>query len=287
MDGLTALGLQPESTLRPSERKVTKALVDDPDWFSRATLSEIALRTGVSEPTVVRFARSLGFEGFQDFRYYLIGNLASPPSPIHSVIGEDDDLHSVVNKVFDGSIRALSDLRDTLDEKAVESAVDTLMNASDIIVLGFGASGIVGQDMAQKFPLFAKPVNAPIDAHQQFMAATLARESSAVVAISNTAATMEVRISAAEARRQGARVIAISGREGPLTEIADISIITGFSEDTNEFTPTSSRLAHLAVIDVLAIAVSLRSARQARDDLRAMKTRLSIMRASGQPIPPD
>jgi RpiR family carbohydrate utilization transcriptional regulator len=287
LDGLTALGLQPESTLRPSERKVTKALVDDPDWFSRATLSEIALRTGVSEPTVVRFARSLGFEGFQDLRYYLIGNLASPPSPIHSVIGEDDDLHSVVNKVFDGSIRALSDLRDTLDEKAVESAVDTLMNASDIIVLGFGASGIVGQDMAQKFPLFAKPVNAPIDAHQQFMAATLARESSAVVAISNTAATMEVRISAAEARRQGARVIAISGREGPLTEIADISIITGFSEDTNEFTPTSSRLAHLAVIDVLAIAVSLRSARQARDDLRAMKTRLSIMRASGQPIPPD
>ena len=284
---LASFGFPGESTLRPSERKVATILVDDPAWFSRATLSEIAARAEVSEPTVLRFTRSLGSRGFQDFKYTLIQSLASPLVGVHSLIGESDTLPTVITKTLDASITALTGVRDSLNVETFGQVVDAIGAASDLVVLGFGASGIVGQDLAQKCPLLGLPINAPADAHQQFMAATLAGPTTAVIAISNTAATIEVLNSAREAKARGATIIALCGREGPLTEIADLVLLAGGEEDTNEYTPTSSRLAHLAVVDALSVVVALRRGRESNEALRRMKKRLNVMRTSGQPMSAD
>jgi RpiR family carbohydrate utilization transcriptional regulator len=284
---LASFGFPGEATLRPSERKVAEILVEDPEWFSRATLSEIAARAEVSEPTVVRFTRSLGSRGFQDFKYTLIQSLASPLVGVHSLIDESDPLPTVITKTLDASITALTSLRDSLNVETFGQVADAIDAASDLVVLGFGASGIVGQDLAQKFPLLGLPINAPADAHQQFMAATLASPTTAVIAISNTAATIEVLNSAREAKARGATIIALSGREGPLTEIADLVLLAGGEEDTNEYTPTSSRLAHLAVVDALSVVVALRRGRESNEALRRMKHRLNVMRTSGQPMTED
>ncbi|MDQ1247207.1 MAG: RpiR family transcriptional regulator, carbohydrate utilization regulator [Actinomycetota bacterium] len=284
---LASFGFPGEAALRPSERKVAEILIADPAWFSRATLSEIAARAEVSEPTVIRFTRSLGCRGFQDFKYTLIQSLASPLVGVHSLIDESDPLPTVITKTLDASITALTSLRDSLNVETFGLVADAIATASDLVVLGFGASGIVGQDLAQKFPLLGLPINAPADAHQQFMAATLAGPTTAVMAISNTAATIEVLNSAREAKSRGATIIALSGREGPLTEIADLVLLAGGEEDTNEYTPTSSRLAHLAVVDALSVVVALRRGRAANKDLRRMKRRLNVMRTSGQPVSED
>lgn len=281
---LSAFGVVDESTLRPSERKVAETLRSDPEWFSRATLSDVAARAEVSEPTVLRFARSLGARGFQDFRYALIQYLAGAPASVHARISESDDLSTVVTKTIEASVAAVTSLRGSLDVDAVGRAADAIAKASELIVLGFGASGIVGQDLAQKFPLFGLPINASTDAHQQFMAATLARPSTVVVAISNTAKTVEVLNSATEAHDRGATVIAISGREGRLTEIADIVLLASGDEDTDEYTPTSSRLAQLVAVDALALVVALRRGPEAAKPLRRMKRRLRVMRTSGSSI---
>jgi RpiR family carbohydrate utilization transcriptional regulator len=284
---LASFGFPGEASLRPSERKVAEVLTADPSWFSRATLSEIAARAEVSEPTVVRFARSLGSSGFQDFKYTLIQSLASPLVGVHSLIDESDPLQTVITKTIDASITALTSLRDSLNVDTLSRVADAIGAASELIVLGFGASGIVGQDLAQKFPLLGLPINAPADAHQQFMAATLASPTTTVIAISNTAATIEVLNSALEAKSRGATIIALSGREGPLTEIADLVLLAGGEEDTNEYTPTSSRLAHLAVVDALSVVVALRRGRESNQALRRMKHRLHAMRTSGQAISDD
>ena len=161
---LASYGFPGEASLRPSERKVAEVLTADPSWFSRATLSEIAARAEVSEPTVVRFARSLGSSGFQDFKYTLIQSLASPLVGVHSLIDESDPLQTVITKTIDASITALTSLRDSLNVDTLSRVADAIGAASELIVLGFGASGIVGQDLAQKFPRLGLPINAPADA---------------------------------------------------------------------------------------------------------------------------
>jgi RpiR family transcriptional regulator, carbohydrate utilization regulator len=276
-------------TLRPSEQKVADVVLHDPAKISRATLAEIAGLAGVSEPSVVRFARSLGFAGFRDFKYRLIQSLAPGLPAIYSSIEAEDSVAEIAGKVFGQSISSLRRARELLDMESIEAAVSVLRQASDVIVLGFGASGIVGQDVAQKFPLFGIPVNAPVDVHQQFIAATLATPATVVLAISNTATTPEVLESAHEAHARGAAVIALSGKRGPITEAADITLLVSTMDDTDVYTPSTSRLAALAIVDILSVCVAVNQSPERIADLERMKSRLSDMRKGRGRVepPPD
>lgn len=275
--GLLSQIISSDEALRPSERKVSSVIVADPAWTSRATLAEIAAQAGVSEPSVLRFARSLGFEGFQDFKYALIQSLAAGIPATHASVERGDSIATITNKVFEHSIDSLRRTREDLDQDALDAAIQAIESASNMLVLGFGASGIVGQDAAQKFPLFGIPINAPIDYHQQFIAANLVDSDTVVLAISNTAKTIEVLESVREAKARGARIIALCGRHGPISDLADIVIVHS-AEDTDIYTPTASRLAALVVIDVLAIGIAVHQETARIAELERMKNQLSSLR---------
>jgi RpiR family carbohydrate utilization transcriptional regulator len=275
--GLLSQIVSSNDTLRPSEKKVSSVIVADPAWTSRATLAEIALQAGVSEPSVLRFARSLGFEGFQDFKYALIQSLAAGIPAAHASVERGDSIATITNKVFEHSIDSLRRTREELDQAALDAAIRSIESSTNMLVLGFGASGIVGQDAAQKFPLFGIPINAPIDYHQQFIAANLVDSETVVLAISNTAKTIEVLESVREAKKRGSTIIALCGRRGPISELADIVILHS-AEDTDIYTPTASRLAALVIIDVLAVGVAVHQETSRIADLERMKTQLSSLR---------
>jgi len=256
---------------------VCAVVIENPSWASRATLAEIATEAGVSEPSVVRFSRSLGFDGFQDFKYALIQSLASGVPAAHAAVERGDGIEVIANKIFENSLEGLRSTREALNLEALQAAVTAIRKADNLLVLGFGASGIVGQDTAQKFPLFGIPINAPVDFHQQFIAANLATSETVVLAISNTASTTEVLESVIEAKERGATTIAVCGKEGPISRVADI-VISHTTEDTDIYTPTTSRLAALVIIDVLAVGVVLRYEPNRISELERMKSHLSRMR---------
>ncbi len=271
------------ATLRPSEQKVARVVLDDPETMSRATLADVSQLAGVSEPSVLRFARSLGFNGFQDFKYALIQGLATGVPATYSSVDAGDTVAEIATKIFDQSISNLRRASEALDLASLDQAVTALRSADDLLILGFGASGIVGQDAAQKFPLFGMPVNAPVDAHQQFIAATLARPSTVVLAISNTATTGEVLEAAEEARASGATVIALCGQQGPITDLADVTLVVSTLDNTDVYTPSASRLAALVIVDILAVAVAVGQSPERIGELRRMKSRLSSMRRGRNP----
>ncbi len=284
--GLIGQLVASQANLRPSEQKVCSVLIENPTWGSRATLAEIAAEAGVSEPSVVRFSRSLGFDGFQDFKYALIQSLASGVPAAHASVERGDDIGIIANKIFENSLEGLRSTREVLDFGALQAAVSAIRKADNMLVLGFGASGIVGQDTAQKFPLFGIPINAPIDFHQQFIAANLATSDTVVLAISNTATTTEVLESMLEAKQRGATTIAVSGREGPISRVADI-VISHTAEDTDIYTPTISRLVALVIIDVLAVGVVLQYEPSRISELERMKSHLSRMRQGKRGLADD
>lgn len=284
--GLLAFLQASAPTLRPSEQKVAQVVLGDPTTMSRATLADIAGLAGVSEPSVLRFTRSLGFDGFQDFKYELIQSLATGIPATYSSVEANDSVADIASKVFDRSITSLRRASAALDLSSLEAAVNALRQAGDVLILGFGASGIVGQDAAQKFPLFGIPVNAPVDAHQQFIAATLATPGTAVLAISNTATTSEVLEAAHEAQAKGATVIALCGKQGPITEMADVTLLVSTMDDTDVYTPSTSRLAALAIVDILAVGVAVNQSPERIAELERMKSRLRAMRQGRHRIEP-
>jgi len=267
-------------TLRESERKVAEVVLRDPDWATHASMAALSRAAGVSEPTVMRFCAATGSESFQGFRLRLARSLAFGVPATHSVIRPGDSEATVAKKLFDYTMSSLDRARRSLDLDAVRRAVDLLARARRIEFYGHGASNLLGQDAQQKFPLFGVPCIAHADDHQQFMSSAMLTAGDVAVAISNTGQTTSVVECARRARANGASVIGLTGRLGPLSEECTVTIVVETLENTDLYTPTISRIAGLVVIDLLAIGVALRHDPAYIRRLRDMKRALAALRTA-------
>ena len=269
--------------LRPSERKVAEVVLQDTARAMRLSIAALAAAAGVSEPTVMRFCARLGFDGFQSFKFALAEALAVGIPVTHSAIQLDDSVQAMAVKIFDHTLSSLDRSRRSLDTTAVAAAVELLLTASNVLFVGLGASGIIAQDALQQAVLFGVPCAAPVDLHQQFMAASMCRPGSVLVAISNTGRSKSILDIAAQGKERGATVIGISGGPSPLIDLADVGLVLRTFEDTDIYTPTVSRLAGLVLIDVLATAVAVRRGPEHLERLGEMKVALSSFRGSSEP----
>ncbi len=267
--------------LRRSEQKVAEIVLADPDAAVNATVASLARAAGVSEPTVMRFCEAIGCDGFQGFKIGLARGIAFGMHTPHSVISPHDGPRAVTDKIFQYTLASLDRARRKLDPVQVALAIDILAAARKIEFFGFGASGIVAQDAQQKFPLFGKPCIATIDSHQQYMAALTMESDDVLVAISNTGETEAILQCVEAARQRGAKVIGITGqRDGSLARLCDAVLVVETHENTNVFTPTTSRLGALVIVDILSTGLALRLDQGHAQRFGEMKRELARMRGS-------
>jgi len=268
------------SELRKSDRKVAEVVLADPRRLLTATVLETTKSAGVSQPTVLRFCAAVGCSGFQDFKLRLAQSLALGTPATHSVLQQTDSPEDVLEKIFDYTITSLDWARHHLDKVSLAKAIDLLEVARTIEFFGFGASGIVARDAQQKFPLFGVPCGAQTDSHQQIMIASMMREGDVAVVISNTGMTRTIIEVARIAREAGAKVIGLTGADSTLVGYCDVALIAETLDNTNIYTPTISRIAALAIIDVLSTAVALRRDADYIERFQLMKRRLNDLRFS-------
>ena len=242
--------------LRRSEQKVAQFVLDRPSQVVNLSIADLAARTGVSEPTIIRFCRAVECRGFQDFKLRLAGSLAQTMPFVYGGIEVDDSVAEVCNKVFDRSIASLIEERNHLDVDLVAQAVDLLDNASRIDFYGHGASGFVALDAQHKFFRLGTPAIAYTDPHLHSMSAATLKPGCVVVAISHSGRTVDLLCSIDIAREAGASIIAITACGSPLAQRADITLFSDAVEDSDLYTPMMSRIVHLVMIDALAVTLA-------------------------------
>ena len=266
--------------LRPSDRRVGELALRDPELVITGTMAQVAHAAGVSDPTVVRFCNAVGCTSFQSLKLQLAQVRALGIPATHSGIDVTDTVPAIAEKIIDYTITSLDRMRRQIDTEAVARAIDTLAEAKRIEFFGFGASGIIALDAQQKFPLFGVPCGAQVDAHQQFMIASLLEPGDVAVAISNTGRTTAVLEMTQAAKRNGAKVIGITGYMGSFFKMCDVGLLVETLENTNLYTPTTSRIAGLTMIDILATGTALRRGHEYIERVQSMKAQLSVMRSS-------
>ena len=97
--------------LSKAEQRVGRWILAHPRQAAEATLAEVARAARTSEPTVVRFCRSVGVSGFRELSRRLTEALSRPQRLLHQDVSADDGSGDAVIKVFDAAIRALIDAR--------------------------------------------------------------------------------------------------------------------------------------------------------------------------------
>ena len=266
------------STLSKSETKVASYVLDQAHEVIKMRVADLARGSQVSEPTVIRFCRAIGFDGFQSFKLNLAQHLGSGGVYSQFAADDNDTVEDLRNKVFDTTIGTLLTVRDELDPIALERSINAITRANRVEFYGFGASGSVAADAQHKFFRLQMSSAAYTDPHIQHMSAISLGRDDVVVAISQSGQTTALLQSVRLARQAGATVIGLAPRDTALSQECTIPIYVNREEDHETFAPVSSRIAHLVVIDVIATGVAVRRKPVLKDHLQKLDTSQRVLR---------
>lgn len=272
--------------LPPAEQRVAKLLLADPRSFATLPVGELADRSHVSKPTVVRFCRSVGYDGLADFKLKLAGTVNEGVPFVHRSVDEDDKPGDLIVKVIDNAVAAMLKYRNNAASHAFEQAIAALAEAGQqhqrIEFYGVGNSGIVAQDAQHKFFRLGVNTIACSDGHVQVMSATMLGPGDCAVVISNSGRSRDLIDAADIARRKGATVIVITASGSPLAQLAQshnqIVLAADHPEDYDRYSPMVSRLLHLLIIDILSTGVALRLGPKLRPMMQEIKRNLRVKR---------
>lgn len=247
--------------MSPGEAGVLRLAIEDPQFTAGATTAELAERAGVSPPTVVRAARSAGFEGFSGLKLGLAYARGSArfftPSSTLSVASTPGE---VVSTVIDAGQRALRAAEGVVDSFAVGEAAERLGTAGRVVVVGAGTSAAVAADIAFRLTTVGVVALSTADHMSALVAARLLREGDVALAFSATGRTPHTLAVCDAARSSGATLVAITNQaQAPLALLADIALIMGGDDLEDQMAAGASRVAHLAIADAIVNLLALRS----------------------------
>jgi RpiR family carbohydrate utilization transcriptional regulator len=245
--------------LPEAQQRVSDAVLADPDWAVRAAVEEIARRAEVSAPTVVRFCRSLGYEGLSDFKLQLAQRLAVGTPYLHRAVTAKDDTASLIHKILFGAAAVLTGLERQLDPAMVERAIGKLTAARRVECFSVGmVSSFLANDAQSRFARLGLHANAYFDAHLQLVAAAALSSRDVVLAISHVGRMPTLLETVQLAREQGAVVIGITQPGTPLAERCTIPLTVEVPEDAAMRVGTEAYLAGQMLIEMLTVGVGLR-----------------------------
>ncbi|RJQ77746.1 MurR/RpiR family transcriptional regulator [Pseudonocardiaceae bacterium YIM PH 21723] len=252
--------------LRPSEAKVMRLVLEDSTFVRSASTQEVAERAEVSPATVVRAVRAAGFPGFGDLKLALAGDLAlHQDSARPGELTRASTVDEISELVLSSHATSISATRATIDSVELGRAVELLTAAESILVFGVGTSAAPAADAAYRWTAIGCRVSAPRDARTGQLQARLLHPGDVVVAISHSGQSQETLSVASAGVTAGAGVVAITSfAASPLAGLAAALLVAGGPDLGLQMAASSSRLAHLAVVDIVHAALSLADGERTR-----------------------
>lgn len=249
-----------KSALSRSEQQVVDYIIAHPETVIYLSVAGLADNSGVSDSTVVRACQRLGYDSYQDMKVTLAQDIVTPLQSIHEEIEKEDSVSVIVDKVFQSTLHAVNFTHDTLKVEAIEQAVDALIKARSVMVIGLGNSHSIALDLHHKLLRLGIMSFAYTDSHLQAIAASsLLTSEDVVFAISHSGSSIDIVDTVKIAKDNGAKTISLTDiGVSPLCKITDIQLYTASKETRFRVVALSSRIAQMAIIDALYTVLATR-----------------------------
>ncbi|SEL21311.1 transcriptional regulator, RpiR family [Xaviernesmea oryzae] len=263
-----------KARLSQSEVRIADAILGDFEFAVNASIIELAERAEVSPPTVTRFCRRLGCDSFSDFKIRLartayVGMRYLKPEP------KSSDAADVAQDIVAKAQNALFLLHSQLDMPALERAVERITAAEMIYAFGAGGnSSMIANELQNRLFRFGLRVTASCDHAMQLMMAAACSPRDVIIGSSLSGRNSELVRTLKLAREQEVATIVLTQSGSPVAAAADIVLPVNLAEGVNIFRPTSTRIAYLALVDILASLVAYKVQGQAVTTLRRIKQQL-------------
>ena len=244
--------------LSPAELRVADYILAQPRTVLNDPIIEIAKAAQVSQPTVIRFCRSLGCEGLSDFKLRLASGLTSTVPVTHTQVTREDSMIELGSKVLSNTASAILQVRNQINRETIDKAIELLNNANRVEFIAVGHYSAIARDAQYKFLRLGVASGACDEPRLQLLAVNVLKAGDVVVIMSSSGRVPELLEVAVQAKQRGATVLAITSSHSPLARNADVTLIVDHVEDVSTHLPMISRILHLLMIDILAVGVAMR-----------------------------
>ena len=242
--------------LKGTTQKVAQFILNSPQETINLTITELAVRVGVSEASVVRFAQSLGYSGFHALRIRLAEDIVSPMSIIHEDLMPDDKPTTAVQKAMTVALRSLEDTIHILDMEVLEATIKALCNSRQIVLFASGNSTPIAMDLNFRLTKIGLQSHFSIDPTMQQMQASLTTPEDVAIGISHTGNSKDTVHALELAKQRGARTICITNHsDSLLTRHGDTCLFTASRISHFRQERLESNLAMLALMEALFVGI--------------------------------
>ncbi|ACY59551.1 rpiR-family transcriptional regulatory protein [Yersinia pestis D106004] len=228
---LDALGAMQNSLTRSAQR-IAAYILAQPAQVTQLSIADLSALTQAGEATIIRFCRTLGYKGFQDFKMDLAIEVATRHNSENSLLDADvqegDDTLAIGSKLQSAINNVLSETLNLLSIESVEQVVKVLRPADRICIFGVGSSGITAEDAKGKLMRIGLRVDAATNNHFMYMQASLMNPGDVAIGISHSGTSAETVQALKLAKEAGATTVALTHNMGSrITELADYVLING------------------------------------------------------------
>ena len=249
--------------LRKSEKRAADYILRHMELAAGLSIDRLAKAADVSQPTVLRMLRSLGFTGYKDFKYQLVSELAQsgPESqgaaePMFGyTLRKQDTLEEIPSYMTATAAGMMEETLKNLSVRIYREAVESIRKARLIDIYSVENSGVTAQDLLAKLLYLGLPCRYFSDAYYQRISAGSLTGEDVAVGISYSGASKDTVDAVRTAKRSGATTIVITNfRDSPISRYADILIRTS-QEQFIYGNAIYSRMTQLLIVDMIYMGI--------------------------------
>lgn len=255
------------SQMGPAEKKIADYILENTQEIIGDSISEFAEKCSCGDATVVRFARRLGFGGYQSLKIGIASEISSA-STVSKEITIDDSCFDIFKKRISDISVSLASTEAILDAEKLELTAKAIMNSKRIIVFGLGNSAAIAQDAAHKFLRLGFNAQACCDNHMQAIIASHLDRQCVAIGISHSGSSKDIIHALRLSKIGNATTVCITNYgASPIVDVCDYSLFTKANETQHSILAMSSRIAQLTILDSIYTYIVVNTDKKAAQEI--------------------
>ncbi len=231
------------------ENEIAQFAMSNSEFWIKNTITAIAQKIGVSETSINRFCKKVGFKGFHDFKIAIAQD--THYRNMNSKVQQRDDISFADSLAFDYN-DLITNTAALIDEADIQRAVQAIIGAKNIYIFGVLSSWMAALELKQKLSLVGINAFAYNDTYNMKLSASNCTPDDLFIGITRSGAVNEIVDALSSARQNNATIITITSYNSTsITQYADIKLIASDKLSVKNNAILSEHITFLFVIDLI------------------------------------
>lgn len=244
------------NSLTPSSKRIADYVMSNATQVSKHSIAELSQIVNAGDATIIRFCRTLGFKGYQDFKMELaieVSNLQGREKEIFDTDVTAEDNAEVIGHKLQSTIESvLAETMNLLNFQSLESVAEALKDAKAIYFFGVGSSGLTAESAKHKFMRIGLNVDAFTNNHFMYIKSSLMQPGDFAVGLSHSGNSVETTKALRLAKESGATTIAITHNPcSDITKYSDYVLVNGNRQGQLQGDSIGTKISQLFVLDLI------------------------------------